>query len=99
MKKIDEIIEKIKEIKPQLEKEYNITEIGIFGSYIREEQTESSDIDILIEYDRTKSMSMFKFLGLEEFLSSILNKKIDLVTKKALKPRIGKRILSEIIYV
>jgi uncharacterized protein len=99
MKEIDKIIAKLREIKPFLAQEYNVTEIGIFGSYARGEQTETSDIDILIEYDRSKKMSLFKFIGLEDFLKSVFNKKVDLVTRKALKPRMGKRILNEVIFV
>jgi len=99
MKDLDKIIEKLREIKPFLAQEYNITEIGIFGSYARGEQTETSDIDILVEYDRSKKMSLFKFIGLEDFLKSVFNKKVDLVTRKALKPRMGKRILNEVIFV
>jgi len=93
----DEIIEKLKEIKPTLEKDYYVKEVGVFGSYVRDEQTESSDIDILIDYNR--GMTLFTLVRLKDFLSDLFGKKVDIAFKKSLKPRIGKRILSEVIYV
>ncbi|GAB4371090.1 MAG: nucleotidyltransferase [Calditrichia bacterium] len=78
---------------PKLQTQYNIATLELFGSYIRGKQSESSDIDILVTF--TKAPSLFKFLELEEYLSNLLDIKVDLVMKKALKPNIGKRILSE----
>ena len=97
MKNVHEIIKKLKEIKPDLEKEYNITELGIFGSFVRNEQTETSDIDILIDYK--PETSILTLGGLQNMLSEIFNMKVDIVMKKTLKRRIGKHILSEVIYV
>jgi len=97
MDKSDKIIKKLKEIKPQLEKEYGVSELGVFGSYIKNESTPDSDIDILISFKR--STTLFKFCALENFLSDLLKGKVDLVMKKALKPNIGKQILKEVVYV
>lgn len=83
--------------KRELKKEYGIKEIGIFGSYARKENTKNSDIDILIEIE--KPMGFFTFIRLERHLSDLLGAKVDLVTKNALKPHIGRRILAEVIYV
>jgi len=55
------------------------------------------DSDILVDTD--KPMGFFTFIGLERYLSDLLGARVDLVTKKALKPQIGRRILAEIIYV
>jgi uncharacterized protein len=82
---------------PLLEEQYSVARLGIFGSYVRNEQSENSDVDILVEFHDTPGF--FKFLRLEAELERILSKKVDLVTKKALKPRIGERILNEVIYV
>ena len=94
-------IQKIKRIlsshKKDLSAEYGVREIGIFGSYVKDENKKKSDIDILVELD--KPMGFFKFIRLERYLSELLGAKVDLVTKNALKPHIGKRILSEVIYV
>lgn len=97
MREVDKIIEKIKEVKPELENSYFITEIGVFGSYVRDEQKQDSDIDVLIDYKR--GMTLFTIARLENFLAGILGKKVDIAFKRSLKPRIGKRILSEVIYV
>lgn len=78
---------------PKLQAKYNIATLELFGSYVWGDQTEASDIDILVTF--TKAPSLFKFLELEEYLSNLLGIKVDLVMKKALKPNIGKRILSE----
>jgi len=97
MKDIDNIITAIKNSKPDLREQYSVKTIGIFGSYIRGEQTKSSDLDILVEFE--KPVSLFRFMDLEEHLEKMLGKKVDLVSKKALKPRIGKHILQEVINI
>lgn len=97
MKNKNEIIKKLKELKPILEKDYNVTEIGLFGSYIRDEQTEDSDIDILI--DHKSGLTFFKLIDLENLLNEVFNIKVDIAFKKYLKKRIGKNILSEVKYV
>lgn len=97
MKEIEKIIEKLNQLKPEIEKRYKITELGVFGSYVRDEQTENSDLDVLIDYER--GMTLFTFCELENWLSDNLGIKVDLVMKKGLKPRIGKRILNEVVYL
>ena len=97
MKTLEEIRNLLLRHKEQLRKEYGVKEIGIFGSYIRGEQDKSSDLDILIELE--KPIGFVKFLKLENSLSALLGIKVELVTKKALKPYIGQRILQEVIYV
>jgi predicted nucleotidyltransferase len=96
MTNTDKIINKIAQCKPELESGFQVKEIGIFGSYVRGEQTRNSDLDILVEF--AEAPGLFKFLELEELLKTILKVKVDLVMKSALKPRIGKQILSEVIY-
>lgn len=78
----------------EIRREYGVVEIGVFGSYVRGENTESSDIDILVSFDNPPGF--FKFLELEERLSEWLGTTVDLVTKKALKPHIGSQILQEV---
>lgn len=97
MKDIDNIITAIKNSKPDLREQYCVKTIGVFGSYIRGEQTKGSDLDILVEFE--KPVSLFRFMDLEEHLEKMLGKKVDLVSKKALKPRIGKHILQEVINI
>jgi len=83
--------------KRELKRKYGVKEIGIFGSFARNENRKGSDIDILVEIE--KPMGFFTFIRLERHLSDLLGAKVDLVTKNALKPHIGRRILTEIIYV
>lgn len=97
MENINQIISKLKEIKPDLEKNYDITELGVFGSFVRGEQKNNSDIDILIDYK--EGTSLLKLGGLQYMLSELFKTKVDLVMKKTLKKQIGKQILSEVIYV
>ena len=99
MKEIDKIIKKLKELKPEIEKRYKVTEIGVFGSYLRNEQTEISDIDVLVSFAEDSPITLFSFCAFENWLSDILGKKVDLVMKDSLKPRIGRQILSEVIYL
>lgn len=79
---------------PELREKYSVNYLGVFGSYIRGEQTEDSDLDVLVQFD--KKPGLFKYIELEDHLSELLGVKVDLVMKSALKPNIGKRILSEV---
>ena len=92
-----EITATIRSNRKELQQDYGLLKIGIFGSYARDEQDKNSDIDILVEIKRP--MGLIKLMGLERRLSGLLNTKVDLVTKKALKPYIGKRVLEEVRYV
>ena len=97
MKKFETIRKILSENKLKLTKKFYIKEIAVFGSYIRQEQKKDSDLDILVEF--SKPVGFFKFLDLEEYLEKLVGVKIDLVSKKALKPLIGKKILEEMIRI
>lgn len=97
MKTIEEIKKILGANKSKLYEEYKVKEIGIFGSYVRNEQKEKSDIDILVEFYETPDL--ITFIDLENFLSHLLRTKVDLVMKRALKPNIGKKIIEEVIYI
>jgi predicted nucleotidyltransferase len=92
-----EIIKIIRNSKPEMESHYGVQRLGLFGSYVREKQRKKSDIDILVTFN--SDIDLFDFLDLREYLESRLNTKVDLVMESALKPAIGKRILSEVEYV
>lgn len=79
----------------EMARNYGITEIGVFGSCLRGEATGESDIDILVAFDQP--VGFFRFLELEEQLSEWLGAKVDLVTRAALKPHMGRSILSEVV--
>lgn len=89
------IEERLKQYKPQLAEKYNVDKIGLFGSFARGEQTEDSDVDILVEFTEPVG---WEFIDLKDELEEILGKKVDLVTKNALKPQMKNDILKEVIY-
>lgn len=97
MRDINQIISKLKELKPELVNDYNITELGVFGSFVRNEQREDSDIDILVDYK--DGTSILTLGGLQYLLSEVFGTKVDIVMKKTLQKKIGKQILSEVVYV
>jgi predicted nucleotidyltransferase len=79
-----------------LKTEYQVKSIGIFGSYARDEQVQTSDIDILVEFEGP--IGFFKFIKLENYLTEKLGAKVDLVTPDALKPLIKSEIIQETVY-
>jgi len=91
---LDEIKRVLREYKSVLEDKYHVHTLGIFGSYIHNEQADDSDLDILVDF--TAPISLFEFIDMEEELSELLHVKVDLVSRNALKPFIGRRILSEV---
>ena len=80
-----------------LKEKYHVKRLGIFGSVVRNEEEKESDIDILVEFE--SPIGFFEFIRLENFLSDILRKKVDLISQKAIKPIIKDDILKETIYV
>jgi predicted nucleotidyltransferase len=97
LRTVEEIKEILKSHKEELGSKYGVKEIGIFGSYVKEEQKEASDVDILVDFE--KALGLLEFVGLKNYLSDILGVQVDLVMRKALKPNIGRRILGEVVYV
>jgi len=97
MNTAEAIKRKLAKYKPILAEKYNVNEVGIFGSYVRGEQKLTSDLDLLVDF--TKSISLLDFIHLENELSDLLGIKVDLVMKSALKRRIGKHILEEVVTV
>ena len=92
-----EVINIIRDTKPELVTRYGVERLGLFGSYVRGQQRKRSDIDILVSFNR--EIDLFDFVDLREYLEARLQHKVDLVMESALKPAIGKRILAEVEYV
>jgi len=80
-----------------LREQYGVESLGIFGSYVRGEQREDSDLDVLVAYKRP--MGLFKFAALRRHISEVLGVDVDLVPQGALKKSIGHRILQEVVPV
>ncbi len=94
---MDRILKRLHSLLPELRKRYRVKSLGLFGSYVHGRHRKTSDIDILVEFDRAPSL--FKFVELQEYLSTALGIKVDLVMKTALRPAIGERILAEVVPV
>ena len=82
--------------KNSLKQKYKISKIGIFGSYCRNDATKESDVDILVEFSEPIGLD---FVLLAEELELLLGNKVDLVSLKAVKPRLKKYIEEDLIYV
>ncbi len=92
---IDEIKNKIKENEVFLKEKYHVGNFFLFGSYAKGEQTASSDIDLLVDFQ--KVIDMFEMIDLQNYLQNLFQKKVDLGTKNGLKKFIRDSILKETI--
>jgi predicted nucleotidyltransferase len=92
-----EISQNQKEIIKEASRKFQPTMIGIFGSFARGEQNESSDLDILIDFDET--VNLLELIGLEQELSELLGMKVDLVTLKSVNPSLKPFIDSDLIRI
>ena len=97
MRDFDKLKKILQEHKNELKNEYRIKEIGVFGSYIKKQEKITSDIDILVDFQ--KAVDLLTFVHLKNYLSELLKVNVDLVMKNALKPKIGERILKEVLYI
>ena len=94
----DYILTAIKKHKPDLHK-FGVHSVGLFGSYVRDEQTEKSDIDLLIDFDPDRE-TFDNYMALCDYLDLLFrNEKVEIVTKNGLSPHIGPSILKEVQYV
>lgn len=96
MRNKEEILKVLKKELPAVGRRFNVKSIGLFGSFVRGEQTEKSDIDLLVEFSRP--VGLFKFIELEDYLRGKLGAKVDLVTPDALKPVIKPYVMGEAVY-
>ena len=96
MKARQRLDEMLKRYKPFLAEQFKVKEIGVFGSYARDEASDESDVDILVEF---REPIGWEFFDLKEFLEDILGKEVDLTTPRALKPQLRDEILRQVAYV
>jgi predicted nucleotidyltransferase len=83
-------------IKPSLISRYHVSELGLFGSVVRDDFSPESDIDIIVDFSRPIGI---EFIDLADELETQLKRKVDLVSKKGIKPQYFKAIESDVIYV
>ena len=94
---LEAVRRRLRRLLPSLRREYPIKSLGVFGSFARGEQTATSDLDILVEFDGP--IGLFGVVGLQLDLSEHLGRTVDLVTRGSLSGRIGERILAEVVPV
>lgn len=76
---------------------FDVTGLYLFGSVARDEATPESDVDILVDFDPAASVGMFKYLRLQRYLASLLGRKVDLVTREAIRPQLAKYIFEDLV--
>lgn len=97
MKKKEDIITILKERKTHLIQKYHITKIGIFGSVIRDEAGQDSDIDILVDF--SDEASLLDHSGLKIYLENMFGESVDVVPERAIRKELKGQILSDVLYI
>lgn len=95
MKSKQEILSIIKALQGELRQRFKVKEIGVFGSVVREEQRQASDIDVLVDFD--DGADLFDLVGIGLFLEEKLGQKVDVVPKRALREEIRVAVLQEVV--
>lgn len=95
MKQREEVERILREHKAELREKYGVREIGLFGSYVRNEQRRRSDVDILVEFDTVPGL--LRFIELEEYLSRLLGVRADLVRRASIRKELREHILKEVV--
>jgi predicted nucleotidyltransferase len=96
-KDVQTLIEQLKIVAGEVQRRYRAEILGIFGSYVRGEERETSDLDVLVRF--AKGATLFDFVGLADFLEEILGIQVDVVPVDALRAEIRDRILGEAVYL
>jgi uncharacterized protein len=91
---LENFSDQIRTALPELRQQYGVKDLWLFGSYVRAEQNEVSDLDVLVSFENP-NLSLIEFIQLEQKLSELLGVRVDLVEKETLKPGIGQRVLQE----
>ena len=93
----EDVLIRLRELKPEVTARFKAKEIGLFGSFVRGEQNRSSDIDVLVEFE--EEADLFDLVGMALFLEERLQRKVDVVPKRALRPELQEPVLGEVIAV
>ncbi len=93
----EDIMTKLKELKPVIAARYKVREIGLFGSFVRGEQEVSSDIDLLVEFE--DNADLFDWVGLALYLEEIFQRQVDVVSRKALRSELRESVLQQIVII
>lgn len=95
--KSKEVIQTLRTQKEELAKEFGVKSLQLFGSVARDEATTSSDVDLLVEFNRP--MGYFGLFSLQDYLEKLLGCPVDLGTENSLRPRIKENIMRDLVYV
>lgn len=95
MSSVDNYLTTIRTLKPELAARYKVREIGLFGSFVRGEQNQASDVAVLVEFE--EDADLFDLIGLALFLEQALEREVDVVPQRALRPELRSAILREVI--
>ena len=96
-KQLENIIRNLEDLKSQIAKEYKAEIVGLFGSYARGEQKESSGIDILVRF--LEGATLLDFVGLADFLEQKLKVRVDIVPVDTVREEIKERVFKEAVYL
>jgi len=91
----ENLLAKLRELKPFVAARYKAKEIGLFGSFVRGDQNADSDIDVLVEFE--EGADLFDLMGLTLHLEEVLQRKVDVVPKRALREELRKPVLREVV--
>jgi len=94
---LDALLQQLRALLPEFRERYGVDTLEVFGSRVREDVGEESDLDLLVSFSRTPDL--LTFISLENELAERLGVRVDLVMRRALKPRLRDRILGEAIRV
>jgi uncharacterized protein len=94
---IEDVLTKLRELKPILAARYKVRELSLFGSFVRGEQNLSSDIDLLAEFD--SEADLFDWIGLTLYLEEIFQRPVDVVSKDALRAELRESVLHQVVAV
>lgn len=97
MKDLETIRLMLQQQLPLLTDKYKVESLGVFGSYVRDEQSSDSDVDLLVTFSETPGL--LRFIELENYLTDLLELRVDLVMKTSLKPRVSQHVLAEVVPV
>lgn len=93
----EQVLQLLAQHKPQLAKRYGVSRLALFGSTARDSATTDSDIDILVAFDGPATSQ--RYFGVQFYLEDLLDRPVDLVTEKALRPELRPHIEREAVHV
>ncbi len=96
MGSLDKIMHTLENEKEGIRTAYHVRKVGVFGSVARGEEKKRSDVDVLVEF--TDAASLFDLVGLSDFLAKKLGRKVEVVSKRAMKPDILRNALKDAVF-